>query len=216
MIPPLHLHAETQGTEENISVAYGSVPRCGEIPRGRAPATENTADLVRDSSHGTFYTSLSVVPEHLLFSSPVLSPGSSQMKRCERCSCHGRLFLKRLLKGGGTRVMRGPVRGMCGRGSLILLITTLLHFWNSPQPYPLSTCRMITKPSLHLHLKRLFYSQEFCVHFFQPGILRKQGFYDHIVCHVLTVCAFLLTSESHRTRDRGLQETFPHREIEFL
>lgn len=121
-----------------ISVwVMAAVPRCREILRGRAPSTENTADLIRDSWRGRSYKSLSAVSEHLLFSSPILSPGSSQMKRPERCSCHRRLFLKRLLKVGGTRVMWGPLQGMCGRGSFTLLIMTPLHFWKfSPTLFP--------------------------------------------------------------------------------
>lgn len=193
-----------------ISVrVMAGIPRCGEILGGRAPSTENTADLIRDSWRGRSYKSLSAVSERLLFSSPILSPGSSQMKRPERCSCHRRLFLKRLLKGGGTRVRRGPLQGMRGRGSFTLLITTLLHFWKCSLTLPLATCRVITKPTLSIksqsEVTHLF-SGALCS-FFSAWHPKKTRFmWSYCLSYVLTVCPFLLTFESHRTGDRALRE----------
>lgn len=49
MIPQLHLHAQMKGVEENIRAGYGRRSQVRGTLGGRAPSTENTADLRRDS-----------------------------------------------------------------------------------------------------------------------------------------------------------------------
>lgn len=129
MISQLHLYTEMKGIEENISAAYGRHSQVWENPQGKSTINRKYSRPYKRQLTWQSYKSLSAVSERLLFPSPILSPGSSQIKRPERCSCHRRLFLKRLLKGGGTRVMQGPLQGMRGSGSFTLLITTSLLFW---------------------------------------------------------------------------------------
>lgn len=185
------------------------IPRCGKILGGRTPSTENTADLIRDSWRGRSYKSLSAVSECLLFPSPVLSPGSSQIKRPGRCSCHRRLFLKRLLKGGGTRVMQGPLQGMRGSGSFTLLITTPLLFWKFS--LTLSPCYLQSDNKANIVHQVSIWSDSVIlrsfVFIFSAWHPKKTRFMSsYCLSYVLTVGPFLLTFESHRTGDTGLWE----------